>query len=192
MGNIIKIPTLNTDLNLRDGSQLLNSQNWTVVDGEINGEVYANTANYIPTTTNGNGNGLAILVQLLDEPNFQLSADTNLQAIGYEVGDVITLTIPSGTPNLFNENGFTLQTTVTQAMFSFEGDKVQYAPVFHNGLGLTLTVIPPPDGTYDYWQVAQISNSHSNAWRINISGGNADNRVRITRSINEAFRKAFD
>lgn len=189
MGNIIKIPTINNDLNLSFGSELLNSQNWIVVDGEINGNDFSSNNSPISTTTNGSGSGLSITFQMESQPNFVLFGDNNSPTIGYKVGDVITLTIPANTPNLDNITEFILQTTLTQDMFSNEGDKIQYLPVFDALQGQTFSVIPPLSTLNDFWFiVVQWGNRNSpNAWKININGGNAANRSAITNSISSVF-----
>ncbi len=187
MGNIIKIPTLGGSL--KTGySPLIESDSWQAIEGEVNGVSFFTTVPNLATETDGNGGGLILNFTLYEDLDFDLNIPNGTIATGYEVGDTISFTVPAGSP-VGNETAFTLETVVTEDMIAFEGDKVQYAPVF-NQLGLTLLVIPPPDNLYDYWQVAQVFANHSVAWRINILGGNAGNRVTITNRITEAFSKA--
>lgn len=193
MGNIIKIPTINSSLNVGFGSELMNPQNWTVTDGAINGTNFQATESYISTTTNGSGSGLSIRFAI-NSPSFELEGDQSSTTTGYEVGDVITLTIPAETSNLSNESAFTLQTTLTETMFLNENDKIQYLPVFNALQGQTFCVIPPPSTLNDSWYiVTQWGNNGGgteNAWKININGGNAVNRLAITKSVSSAFIEA--
>lgn len=191
MANIIKIATTNDGLNLSTNGPLMQGP-WTVIDGEIGGTDFASATN-LQTETDGNGQGLIINFYFNEAPDFQVenSFDTTSTS-GYKVGDQISFTVEAGTVG--NTEAFTIAITLTLEMLSFEGDKVQYMPVFDANQGFTLNVVPPSSagdssGQF-YWQIPNIWGSHDNCWRINIIGATSSNRVLITDSINKAFSKA--
>ena len=177
-------------LDTSNNSPLFSNSSWELTDGEFNGNLFQRVSDLV-TQTDGDGEGLILNFYAFNfEPqNLEINAPTVVTS-GYEVGDIVFLTVPANSPGLENATAFTIATVITEDMIAFEGDKIQYAPVFHNELGLTLLVLPPPDNLYDYWEVVQVFASHKVSWRINIQGGNAGNRVRITNHITEAFRRA--
>jgi hypothetical protein len=188
MGNIIKIPTTNSKLDTGNQSPLWNVDNWVVVDGSVNGQEYFSLYN-VPVETDGGGSGLALEFTLMEFPQYQINRSYQSQATGYEIGDTLFFTVPAGS-ELGNEYAFTLQTTITESMMTYEGDKMQYLPVFDSLNGLVLTVVPPPIGINNFWQIAKAWGNNAGCWKINITGGNDDNRVLITKAINEVFIKA--
>ena len=189
MGNIIKIPTTNNGLNTNQSSPLWNEDNWVAVDGSVNGQQYSGLYNGVPIDTDGDGSGLSVEFQLLLPPEFRLSLYYESEPTGYKVGDRLFFTVPAGS-NLGNEYEFTMQTTITEDMLTYESDKMQYLPVFDSLNGLVLTVVPPPIGINNYWQIPKAWGNNEGCWKINITGGNDDNRVLITKAINEVFIKA--
>jgi len=188
MGNIIKIPIVNTGLRTDYNSPLWDD--WSVTQGLVNGSEYT-PVNSLQTETSGDGQGLIVNFFHETGGSFTLENGPNSNTVDYKVGDVVFFTIPAGNPDLQNENEFTISTTLTEDMISYEGDKMQYLPVFDSLAGLIATVVPPSSGNVDgYWQIPKFWGSHSNCWRININGVTNDNRVLITQSINRAFIKA--
>ena len=190
MANIIKIATTNDGLDLSNNGPLMQGP-WTVIDGEISGTNFASAQN-LQTETDGNGQGLIINFYFNQVPDFLVENSFNTTSTsGYKVGDQISFTVESGTVG--NEFAFTIAITLTVEMLSFEGDKVQYMPVFDANQGFTLNVVPPSSvgvsGQF-YWQIPNLWGNHNNCWRINIIGTTSSNRVLITDSINKAFAKA--
>ncbi len=188
MGNIIKIPTTNTGLRTDFNSPLWD--NWSATQGSVNGNDYTEVSS-LQTETSGDGQGLIINFFHEEGGTFTIEKGPNSSSVDYKVGDVVFVTIPAGNSALQNEEPFTISTTITLDMISYEGDKMQYMPVFDSLGGLTATVVPPSSGDVDgYWQIPKFWGSHSSCWRININGVTNDNRVLITQSINRAFIEA--
>jgi len=188
MGNIIKIPTTNTGLNLQNGSPLLDTNNWVLTEGAVGGNNYTNQP--VTTTTDGDGQGFVFGFYFYENGEWEFSVNSTITTVNYKVGDKIFFTIEEGSQPLNPENTFSFETTITASMLSNEGDKMQYLPVFSSLNGIVLTVIPPPTGLSNYWQIPKPWGGHENCWRINIDGGTDTNRAVITKAINEVFIEA--